>query len=355
VVLIICVLIIDVVTDSPLYALAGVAAVVAVSWIWPRERSTTLESSEHERHGDDVAANEALDEVERLAEAGELAAAARRVTEVEVHGPHDAWRLGRVLELALERSTEAEPLYRQAVEAVPEAIVDLTLLLDETGRAAEADEILRALPGEEEAACRVKRGRALRAEGEVERALAEYTRGVELEDPVSLRYLAGTLSHEGAVDEALRWYTDPPFGADDPALRLEYVDLLQDLGERDAAVTELTALRERGVPDADRILGDIFADEDKIELAVTHYLAAIDAGDAKALTNLGVTWRETGRLVEAEVALRRSWRDGDVLAGRSLGRLLAQTGRGEEARGVWHQAAAAGDEPSGELLAGGDR
>lgn len=109
-------------------------------------------------------------------------------------------------------------------------------------------------------------------------------------------------------------------------------------------------LRARDVADADRILGDILAEEDKVDLAVAHYLAAVGASDTKALTNLGVTWREEGCLAEAELALRRSWRDGDVLAGRALGRVLAQTGRESEARETWHQAAAAGDEPSGALL-----
>jgi hypothetical protein len=60
---------------------------------------------------DDTMPNTVLQDVERLAEAGELEAAARRVADV---APWEAWRSAQVLELALERPAEAEPLYRRA-------------------------------------------------------------------------------------------------------------------------------------------------------------------------------------------------------------------------------------------------
>jgi TPR repeat protein len=289
-----------------------------------------------------------LERVEGAIDAGDLTRAATLVDRLPaMRASEHRARLAYILDTGLSRPREAEELYRQALPQSGEALVDLTLMLDEQGRGVEAERLLRAQERGREAFARVSRGRHYRAAGETSRALDEYRRGVELGDVAALRYLAGTLSYEGRTDEARQLYADPPIPTDDVALQLDHVDLLQDLEERPQAELILGQLASRDVPAAHRLLADIYSGEDgDIDRASAHYLAAVAGGDLQALTNLGATWLDASRLGEAELVLRAAWERKDALAGRNLAKLLDRTGLGDEARIVRKWAAQLGDESS---------
>lgn len=275
-----------------------------------------------------------LDRLERLIEEDELEAARRLVgTIAEPADAQDVWRLARVRD-RLGDAQEAERLFRLAAPRSLGALVDLSLLLDEQGREEEADRELRAVSAETESAARVLRGRHFRAVEEPKRSIREYERGVELGDLTAYRHLAGTHSHLGPADVAEQLYREPPLGRD-PDLELDFALFLEELGRLDEAEERLRGLVAQDHAGAERVLADLLGNRcsEEPEEAIAHYLAAIMLGEGmEAVTNLGVTWRDAGRLLEAEHALRHSWGEGDRLAGRSLGPLL--TLRGAEAVGA---------------------
>src|SRR5829696_5739851 len=105
-----------------------------------------------------------LDALERLIEERDLESASRLADTIS--SPTDAesaWRLARALDVGLDRAGEAEPLYRLAVPERLDALVDLSLSLDERGREEEAERELKSQPAERESAARVVRGRHYRA------------------------------------------------------------------------------------------------------------------------------------------------------------------------------------------------
>ena len=257
--------------------------------------------------------------LEKLIEAGDIAEA--NVVAAAIPTPTDAdslWRLARVFDLHLGQRQQAEPLYRAAIPESLDAIVDLTLMLDEQGRDEAADHELRVLAPEVESTARVLRGRHYRAHNSVERALEEYRRGVALGDVTALRYLAGTLSFLGRHASAEQLYRHAPLGFD-ADLSLDHVDFLRDLGRRDDAEALLIDLIQQDIVMAHRVLGDLISElAGREDEAVEHYLTAITRGDVRAITNLGVEWRDQNRRAEAEYALGVACRDGDELACEAL-------------------------------------
>lgn len=280
------------------------------------------------------AVNPDLDRLERLIDEDDLDGARRFIgTIADPANAEDVWRLARAWD-RLGDLGRAERLFRLAAPESLDALVDLSFVLEEQGREADAERELRAAPAEMESAARVKRGRHYRAVEQPERSIPEYERGVELGERNALRHLAGAFWDLGETDAAERLYRDAPLGRD-LQLELDYVLCLEEAGRLDEAEARLRTLVAQDYARAEWVLADFLRNhypEEAEEEAISHYLGAIMLGNVmEAVTNLGVAWRDQGRPLEAEYALRHTWGEGDRRAGRSLGPLLKL--RGAEAAG----------------------
>ncbi|GAB2521096.1 hypothetical protein GCM10026982_55110 [Nocardiopsis aegyptia] len=83
---------------------------------------------------------------------------------------------------------------------------------------------------------------------------------------------------------------------------------------------------------------------ERADIAETAWRPLAEQGDVRVMFSLGVLLAEAGRVEEAEDWYRKAIaQDGDTAAMVSLGNLLAGEGRAEEAETWWHKAAEQGD------------
>ncbi|MBF8194501.1 sel1 repeat family protein, partial [Nonomuraea sp. K274] len=170
-----------------------------------------------------------------------------------------------------------------------------------------------------------------------------------------LHYLDARTRHrpkQPAFDQELDWATQPvkgasacltPFGQD----TYQPFEYLIDHKQRTSNPTEIPAiwsdlLAHATAPDVFSI-GIAAYQADQHDISQKAFHRAAEAGDTRAMSNLGVLLAEAGRIEEAEQWYRRAAETGHADAMSSLGVLLAEAGRIEEAEQWYRRAAEAGD------------
>jgi predicted O-linked N-acetylglucosamine transferase (SPINDLY family) len=250
------------------------------------------------------------------------------------------------------RLAEAEALYRQVLQAVPDhpgALNLLGMLAGQTGHADQALALIgRAIavaPGVAEYHGNL--GELHRRSGRPEEAMVCLRRALALNPALTgLHINLGNALHDaGRNDEAIVAYRAALERAPDDFLAWSNLGMaLQHSGRSDEAI----AAYERAIqlrPDQVEIhsnLGVALAAQGRLEEAITAHERAIALAprSARAHCNLGVALAEQGRLAEAIAAYRRALAERPSMAEAytNLGNALRETGQFDEAFAAYRRA-----------------
>jgi predicted O-linked N-acetylglucosamine transferase (SPINDLY family) len=244
------------------------------------------------------------------------------------------------------RLAEAEPIYRQILDQVPDhpdALHLLGALACQAGHLAPAIDLIgRAIAVNPEVAeYHGTLGEAYRRAGERDAAIARFRHALELKPDLALAHgnLASALQAEGQLEEAITAFRRSiAIEPNDPIVQSNLGLALLEAGRTEEAVAALrraVALGPGNVASL-RNLGVALHTIGRSDEAIAAYRRALEQGgdDARTCTNLGMTLHETGQPDAAIAALNRAIELAPTLfeAHLNLGNVLWDTGRLDESR-----------------------
>jgi len=251
---------------------------------------------------------------------------------------------------------QAETLYRQVLQTVPDHLDSLNLLgvlAVQTGRHELAVELIgKAIAANDKVPdFHNNMGEALRRLGNLERAVDHFTKAADLEPRFveAQQNLADVLREQGKLDRAAVTYLrilslKPDFAAAHSGLG----DVLRRQGRLDEAIACLqhASAAAPGSAQACLALGLALRDRGRLEEAVVQFRRAVSLKPdyAEAHNNLGNALRETGQLEAAAAALSRAIEVNPdyPLAQQNLGVVEFARGRPDQALRLARQALALG-------------
>ena len=254
-------------------------------------------------------------------------------------------------------SATAEHLLRAAAEAShADAANNLAVLLEQSGRAEEAERWYRAAAEASHADAANNLAVLLEQSGRAEEAERWYRAAAEASHADAANNLAVLLQRSGRAEEAERWYraaaeASHADAANNLAVLLQQSERAEE-AERwyRAAERWYRAAAEAGHADAANNLAVLLQRAGRAEEAERWYRAAAEAGHADAANNLAILLQRAGRAEEAERWYRAAAKAGHADAADNLAVLLQRAGRAEEAERSYR---AAVERPAMLSLAGG--
>ena len=248
------------------------------------------------------------------------------------------------------RAEEAERWYRAAADTGhAEAANNLGVLLERSGRAEEAERWYRAAADTGHAEAANNLGVLLERSGRAEEAERWYRAAADTGHAEAANNLGVLLERSGRAEEAERWYrAAADTGHAEAANNLGV--LLERSGRAEEAERWYRAAADTGHAEAANNLGVLLEQSGRAEEAERWYRAAADTGHAEAANNLGVLLEQSGRAEEAERWYRAAADTGHAEAANNLGVLLERSRRAEEAE-RWYRAAAGAGHADADLLA----
>ncbi|MDL4818541.1 serine/threonine-protein kinase [Actinomadura opuntiae] len=267
----------------------------------------------------------------------------------------EAGHVGAMFNLALvlheNKPQEAVHWYRRAADAGDvQAMTNLGGLLEDCGHGEEAALWYRRAAEAGSTKAMYNLGLALE-ETRPQEAEHWYRRGGEAGDPDAMNSLGLLLRHSGRREEAEQWYRRAISAGSTSAMNNLGV-LVEETDPQEAMrwyrhAAEAEDSEEDGRSSAMANLGRLLAESGRTDEAADWLRAAAEAGDADAMNNLGVLLENTEPR-EAERWYLRAAEAGHIGAMASLGSLLERSGQRRKAERWYRRAAEAEREhPSG--------
>ncbi|MEL3944678.1 tetratricopeptide repeat protein [Streptomyces sp. LNU-CPARS28] len=238
------------------------------------------------------------------------------------------------------RAEEAEALYRQAHEkGHPGGTINLAILLSQTDRTEEAETLYRQAHEKGHLDATINLANLLAKAGRAEEAELLYRQAHEKGHLNAAYNLALLLSHTDRTEEAEALYRHAHNGGELNATH-NLANLLSEADRTEEAEALYRHAHENGHLNATFNLANLLNRLGRTEEAETLYRHGHDHGDLSATNNLAVLLSKTNRTEEAEALCRHAHNKGHPNATRNLALLLDRTGRPEEAEAIRREAAA---------------